>query len=53
MREGFAEAYEGKGAKEYIKANKRYQKALKKAKEGWIDTQCKETDACLNKNQKL
>ena len=26
------------------------QKALKKAKEDRIDTQCKEIDACLNKN---
>ena len=26
------------------------QKGLKKAKEDWIDTQCKEIDACLNKN---
>ena len=34
----------------YRKANKRVQKALKKAKEGWIDTQCKVIDACLNKN---
>ena len=25
-------------------------KALKKAKEDWINTQCMETDACLNKN---
>ena len=25
-------------------------KAVKKAKEDWIDTQCKEIDACLNKN---
>ena len=32
------------GAKEYRKANKRVQKALTKAKEDWIDTQCKETE---------
>ena len=32
------------------KANKRVQKALWKAKGDWIDTQCKEIDACLNKN---
>ena len=42
--------YEEEGAKEYRKANKRVQKALKKAKEDWIDNQCKEIDACLNKN---
>ena len=29
---------------------KRVQKALKKAKEDWKDTQCKEIDACLNSN---
>ena len=29
--------YEGKGAKEYRKANKRVQKALMKAKEDWMD----------------
>ena len=42
--------YEEKGAKEYRKANKRFQKALKRAKEDWIDNQCKEINACLNKN---
>ena len=42
--------YEEEGATEYRKANKRVQKALKKAKEDWIDNQCKEIDACLNKN---
>ena len=42
--------YEEKGAKEYRKANKRVQKTLKRAKEDWIDTQCKEIDACSNKN---
>ena len=42
--------YEEEGAKEYRKANKRVQKALKKAKEDWINQQCKEIDACLNKN---
>ena len=36
--------------KEYRKANKWAQKALKKAEEDWIDIQCKEIDACLNKN---
>ena len=42
--------YEEEGAKKYTKNNKRVQKALKKAKEDWIDTQCKEIDACHNKN---
>ena len=42
--------YEEEGAKEYRKANKRVQKALKKAKEDWIDNQCKEIYACLNKS---
>ena len=33
-------------------ANKRIQKAVtvKKAKEDWIGTQCKEIETCLNKN---
>ena len=42
--------YEEEVAKEYKKANNRIQKALNKAKEDWTDTQCKEIDACLNKN---
>ena len=42
--------YEGKGAKEYRKANKRVQKALMKAKEDWMDNQYNEIDVCLNKN---
>ena len=42
--------YEKEGAKEYRKAKKRVQKALKKAKEDRIDTQCKEIDPCLSKN---
>ena len=40
--------YEEEGAKEYRKANKRVQKALKKVKEDWIDTQCMEINACLH-----
>ena len=40
--------YEEEGVKEYRKANKSIQTALKKAKEK--DTQCKEIDACLNRN---
>ena len=31
-------------------ANKRTQKAVKKAKEDWIGTQCAEIETCLNKN---
>ena len=42
--------YEKEGAEQYRKDNKRVQKAQKKAKEDWIDTQCKEIDACLNIN---
>ena len=43
--------YEAEGAKEYGKANKRIQKAVKKAKEDWIGaTQCQEMETCLNKN---
>ena len=34
----------------YRKANNMVQKALKIANEDGIDSQCKETDACLNKN---
>ena len=36
--------------KEYVEANKRIQKAVKKAKEDWICTQCEEIKTCLNKN---
>ena len=43
--------YEQEGAKEYRKANKRVQKALNKTQEAWIDTQCKETHACLKKKK--
>ena len=39
--------YEEEGTMEYRKANKRVQKALKKAKEDWIDTQCTKADCCL------
>ena len=42
--------YETEGAKEYRKANKRMQKAVQKAKEDWIDAQCKVIETCLNKN---
>ena len=42
--------YEEEEAEDYRKANKRFQMALRKVKEDWIDTQCKEIGACLNKN---
>ena len=42
--------YEAEGAKEYWEANRRIQKAVKKAKEDWIGAQCKEIETCLNKN---
>ena len=42
--------YEAEGAKEYREANRRFQKAVKKAKEDWIGAQCEEIETCLNKN---
>ena len=36
--------------KEYREANKRIRKAVKKAKEDWIGTQCEEIKTRLNKN---
>ena len=42
--------YEAEGAKEYKEANRRVQKAVKKAKEDWIGAQCEEIETCLNKN---
>ena len=42
--------YESEGAKEYREANRRVQKAVKKAKEDWIGAQCEEIETCLNKN---
>ena len=41
--------YEAEGAKEYREANRRIQKAVKKAK-NWIGAQCEEITTCLNKN---
>ena len=41
--------YEAEGAKEYRETNRRIQKAVKKAKEGWIGAQCEEIETCLNK----
>ena len=42
--------YEAEGAREYREANRRIQKAVKKAKEDWIGAQCEEIETCLNKN---
>ena len=42
--------YEAEGAKEYREANRRIQKAVKKAKEDWIGAQCEEIETCLKKN---
>ena len=42
--------YEAERAKEYREANRRIQKAVKKAKEDWIGDQCEEIETCLNKN---
>ena len=36
--------YEAGGAEEYREANKRIQKAVKKAKEDWIVSQCEEIE---------
>ena len=38
------------GAKGYREANRRIQKAVKKAKEDWIGAPCEEIETCLNKN---
>ena len=43
--------YEADGAKEYREANRRIQRAVKKAKEDWIGAQCEEIETCLNKKQ--
>ena len=42
--------FEAEGAKEYWEAYRRVQKAVKRAKEDWIGTQCEEIETCLNKN---
>ena len=42
--------YEAEGAKAYRDANRRVQKAVKKAKADWIGAQCEEIETCLNKN---
>ena len=41
--------YEAEGANEYREANRRIQKAVKKAKEDLIGAQCEEIETCLNK----
>ena len=41
--------YEAEEAKEYREANRRIQKAVKKAKEDWIGVQCEEIETRLNK----
>ena len=42
--------YEAEGANEYRESNRRIQKAVKKAKEDWIGSQCEEIETFLNKN---
>ena len=44
--------YEVEGAKEYREANRRIQKAVKKAKKDWIGAQCEEIETCMNKNNR-
>ena len=44
--------YEAEGPKEYREANRRIQKAVKKAKEDRIGAQCEEIETCLNKTTK-
>ena len=41
--------YKAEGAKEYREANRTIQKAVTKAKEGWIGAQCEEIETCQNK----
>ena len=42
--------YETEGAKEYREANRKIQKAVKKAKEDWIGAQCEEIQTCLQES---
>ena len=42
---------EAEGAKQNRAANKRIQKAVRKAKKDWIGAQCEEIETCLNKKQ--
>ena len=41
--------YKAEEAKEYREANRRVQKAVKKAKRDWIGAHCEEIETCLNK----
>ena len=50
-RRDLKKQFEAEGAKEYKEANKRIQKAVKKAKENWVGAQCEEIETCLNKNK--
>ena len=50
-RDSKKKRYEAEGAKEYRGANRRIQKAVKKAKEDWMGAQCEEIETCLNKKQ--
>ena len=45
--------YEAEGAKEYREANRRIQKAVKKANEDWIGAQCKEIGKCLTEEKDI
>ena len=49
-RRDLKKRYEAEGAKKYREANRRIQKAVKKAKEDWVGAQCEEIETCLNKN---
>ena len=49
-RRALKRQYEAEGAKEYKDANSSIQVAVKKAKEDWIGTHCKEIETCLNNN---
>ena len=48
-RRDLKKRYEAEGAKEYREADRRIQKAVKKAKEDWIGAQCEEIETYLNK----
>ena len=44
--------HKAEGAKEYREANRRVQKAMKKAKEDWVGAQYEKIETCLNKNNR-
>ena len=50
MMRGKKRRYEAEGAKAYMEANKRLQKAVKRATEDWIGVQGEGNEPCLNKN---